>query len=65
VDKKNNRRRSIMSRENPSYAECCEDYSLWGEFVDTGNVDTEEFFESRTFEEKYQMMVDCFGEEEE
>lgn len=54
-----------MSRENPSYAECCEDYSLWGEFVDTGNVDTEEFFESRTFEEKYQMMVDCFGEEEE
>jgi hypothetical protein len=34
-------------------------YSLWGDYVDTMNLDSEEEFENKSLEEKINLMISC------
>lgn len=46
-----------------TYEQIAEDFTLWGEFVDTGAEMTKEEFDAMTTEEKVRMQVEAFGEE--
>lgn len=46
-----------------TYAEITASYSLWGQYVDTAGLDTEEKFNSMSPEEKLAVLENCFGPE--
>lgn len=50
--------------KHPSYEEVATDYELWCDYVDPGATMTEEQFDEMTTEEKVQMQIECFGDEE-
>jgi hypothetical protein len=50
--------------KHPSYEEVATDYELWCDYVDPGATMTEEQFNEMTTEEKVQMQIECFGDEE-
>lgn len=47
-----------------TYSEIANDYTLWGQYVDTAGLDSREKFEAITEDEKIAMQVACFGAEE-
>lgn len=48
----------------PTYKQVAESFSLWGEYVDPAATMTEEEFDAMTTEEKVQIQVEIWGEEE-
>jgi hypothetical protein len=46
-----------------TYAEIANSYQLWGEYVDTMGLDSEEKFDAMTEKEKIKIITECFGNE--
>jgi hypothetical protein len=49
----------------PTNEEIARDYRLWQEYADPIGVDTEEWFNTMTIEQKMAILPYCFGEDEE
>ncbi len=52
-----------MSNTKPTYKEIAQSFSLWGEYVDVDGNDTEESFNANSWEERVEIMIQCFGPE--
>ena len=50
--------------KHPSYEEVATDWELWCDYADPGATMTKEQFDEMTTEEKIQMQIECFGDEE-
>jgi|JI10StandDraft_1071094.scaffolds.fasta_scaffold1865152_2 hypothetical protein len=50
--------------QHPSYEEVATDWELWCDYVDPSATMTKEQFDEMTTEEKIQMQIECFGEED-
>jgi hypothetical protein len=50
--------------DEPTCLDIATDYSLWCEYVDTGAVESEEIFNSRSTEENLKMMLEMYPEDE-
>ena len=50
--------------KKPTYEETARHYGYWCEYVDPMGTMTKEEFDSMTIEEKVQMQIDIWGEEE-
>ncbi len=50
--------------KHPSYEEVATDWELWCDYADPGATMTKKQFDEMTTEEKIQMQIECFGDEE-
>jgi len=46
-----------------TYSEIANDFTLWGQYVDTAGLDSRERFDGMTVADKIAFQKDCFGAE--
>jgi hypothetical protein len=62
-EEKTQKKRRVMENKF-TYEQIARSFQLWGEYVDPMATMTEEQFEEMEMEERLQIMVDCFGPEQ-